>query len=539
MVVAHYLLSLSLLLAFLIPSALFLAAAFVSRRSPFGAACRVTSLTAGLAFLAVTVRAVSALTGDEAEDFELTIGSMLHGLVQLDVVSSAMLLLVCTLAVVVVRYSQTYLAGEPGLVRYSRSLLLTLAAVTTLVITNHLAFLVVAWLGTGIGLHNLLTFYRTRRQAVIVAHKEFLLSRIADMCFFASLVLIEAEVHSLHIDVVNAYADSHGSLAPRLHLATVLLVAGVLLKTAQVPFHGWMQQVMEAPTPVSALLHAGIVNIGGFVMIRLAPLMARAVLAQNILVGVGLVTAIVASLVMTMRVSIKVTLAWSTIGQMGFMLVQCGLGVWHLALLHLLAHSAYKAHSFLSAGSVVDAWRGSSLVKSPRPSLGFIAAAVAVLCVGAAPLYAGFHFSPLHASPSLGPLALALLLSFVPMIARALAAGKRTFWLAARFAVGATALYFALHAVVELTAPEISTQAESSFKWTVVVVGLVVLFIAQTIVQTNPGGRLAQFLQPHFFSGLYIDEWFTRMTFRLWPPRLDRPTAVSRGSAVSITREAR
>lgn len=538
--VAHHLLSLSLLVAFVIPSALFVAAAFVSRRSPFGAARDVTVLTVGLASLAITVRALSSLFGDEADDFELTIGSMVHGLVQLDVVSSAMLLLVCTLAVVVVRYSQTYLAGEPGLVRFSRSLLMTLAAVTLLVITNHMAVLVAAWLGTGIGLHQLLTFYRTRRQAVIVAHKEFLLSRIADMCFLASLVLMEAEIHSVHIDVVNAWAESHRSLSPPLHLATVLLVFGVLLKTAQIPFHGWMQQVMEAPTPVSAFLHAGVVNIGGFVMIRLAPLMARATIAQNILVGVGLLTAIIASLVMTMRVSVKLMLAWSTIAQMGFMLVQCGLGVWHLALLHLLAHSLYKAHSFLSAGSVVDTWRGASLVKSPRPSLKYMATALGVLAIGAAPLCVAFRLSPLHASPSLGPLALALGLSFVPMIARALAAGKPTYRLAARFTVGATALYFALHALIEVVAPSLDiADAASSFKWTIVVIGLIVLFIAQTIVQTSPSGRLARFLQPHFFSGLYIDEWFTRMTFRLWPPRLERPATVARGSAVSITREAR
>jgi NAD(P)H-quinone oxidoreductase subunit 5 len=217
---------------------------------------------------------------------------------------------------------------------------------------------IAAWLATGIGLHQLLTFYRTRRQAVIVAHKEFLLSRIADLFFFASVYLIESDVGSLHIDVVNQFVAARGGLTPGLHLATTLLVVGVLLKSAQLPFHGWMQQVMEAPTPVSALLHAGIVNIGGFVMIRLAPLMAHAPLAQWMLLLVGLATSIVASLVMTTRTSVKLILAWSTVAQMGFMLVQCGLGVWHMALLHLLAHSCYKAHSFLSSGGVVETWRG-------------------------------------------------------------------------------------------------------------------------------------------------------------------------------------
>src|SRR5262249_53480596 len=219
----------------------------------------------------------------------------------------------------VVRFSRTYLAREGGLERYVRSLLLTLASVTLLVISNHLGVVIAAWLATGIGLHQLLTFYRTRRQAVIVAHKEFLLSRLADLFFFASVYLIESDVGTLHIDVLNDFANTKGTLSPGLHLATTLLVVGVLLKSAQLPFHGWMQQVMEAPTPVSGLLHAGIVNIGGFVMIRLAPLMAHAPLAQWMLVVVGLLTAIAGSLVMTTRVTAKIILAWSTVAQMGFM----------------------------------------------------------------------------------------------------------------------------------------------------------------------------------------------------------------------------
>jgi NAD(P)H-quinone oxidoreductase subunit 5 len=119
----------------------------------------------------------------------------------------------------------------------------------------------------------------------------------------------------------------------------VLLVASAALKCAQLPFHGWLIQVMEAPTPVSALLHAGVVNIGGFLMIRLAPLMTQSEIAQTLLVICGCTTAVIAALVMTTRVSIKVALAWSTCAQMGFMLLECGLGAYPLALLHIVAHS--------------------------------------------------------------------------------------------------------------------------------------------------------------------------------------------------------
>jgi NAD(P)H-quinone oxidoreductase subunit 5 len=379
----------------------------------------------------------------------------------------------------------------------------------------------VAWFATDVGLHQLLTFYRTRRQAIIVAHKKFLLSRVADACFAFSLVFIGGEVGSLRIDVIAEFARTHGEITPPLQIAALLLVFGVLLKSAQLPFHGWMQQVMEAPTPVSALLHAGVVNIGGFVMIRLAPLMAHADLAQGILVGVGLFTTIIASLVMTTRVAIKMVLAWSTIGQMGFMLVQCGLGAWHLALMHLLAHSFYKAHSFLSAGSVVRQWRAAHLVHSPYALLWHLFAGAGVVCLAIAPFYVATALPTGHISSSIGPLAFVLGLSFAPMIGRALAAGRRAFVLAALLTLGATTSYFGWHVLFELIAPSINAGFEaSSLEWQIVVAGLVVLFIAQSIMQTNPNGKFSNWLQPHLLSGLYIDDWFTRVTFRLWPPAL-------------------
>jgi len=519
---SHDLLSLlPLVLAALVPACLVIAAFLISRqRSRFlTGATFVTTLTAALAALAVALHPLLYWAGYDPRT--TSPDSALHDVVQLDLVSDAMFLLVSTLALVVVRYSRTYLAGQRGLDRYARYLLLTVASVTVLVTSNHLLVLMVAWFATDIGLHQLLTFYRTRRQAIIVAHKKFLLSRLADACFVSSIVFIGSEVGSLRIDVVTAFAQQHDELSPPLQIATVLMVFGVLLKSAQLPFHGWMLQVMEAPTPVSALLHAGIVNIGGFVMIRLAPLMANADVAQGILVGVGLFTTIVASLVMTTRVAIKGVLAWSTIGQMGFMLVQCGLGAWHLALMHLLAHSLYKAHTFLSAGSVVQQWRAAHLVHSPPTTLWHLLGATLLVGVAVAPFYAATALVTGHASATLGPLAIVLGLSFAPMVGRALAAGRRALLLAALFTAGASAAYFGWHVVFELLAPEINAgRSESSLRWSIVVGGLVLLFLTQSILQTRPNGRFSNWLQPHLLSGLYIDDWFTRMTFRLWPPGL-------------------
>lgn len=111
---------------------------------------------------------------------------------------------------------------------------------------------------------------------------------------------------------------------------------------------------MEAPTPVSALLHAGVVNMGGFVLLRVAELIGLVPSAQWLLVIVGSLTAVLAGMVMLTRISIKVRLAWSTCAQMGFMLMEIGLGLYELALLHLVAHSLYKAYAFLSSGEAVE-----------------------------------------------------------------------------------------------------------------------------------------------------------------------------------------
>jgi NAD(P)H-quinone oxidoreductase subunit 5 len=133
----------------------------------------------------------------------------------------------------------------------------------------------------------------------------------------------------------------------------VALAAAVIVRTAHVPLQGWLLQVMEAPTPVSALLHAGVVNLGGFVLIRFAPLLEAVPAARALLVAFGLASALLAAFAMLTRISIKVRLAWSTVAQMGFMVLECGLGLYQMAALHLLGHSLYKAHHFLAASEVV------------------------------------------------------------------------------------------------------------------------------------------------------------------------------------------
>jgi NAD(P)H-quinone oxidoreductase subunit 5 len=299
---------------------------------------------------------------------------------------------------------------------------------------------------------------------------------------------------------------------------------------------------MEAPTPVSALLHAGIVNIGGFVMIRLGGMMLRLDAAQTLLVAAGTVTAVLAALVMTTRVSVKVSLAWSTAAQMGFMLLECGLGAYGLALLHLMAHSLYKAHAFLSSGSTVEQQVMRSMLPArPAPGLGrwFGAAIAGALVVGAVGAALGLQPSD---EPSLIPAGVILAIALAPLLARAsLANGWRPAALALGTGAGLTAIYAGWHQLFAGIVPPQSIGSTGELaRMGIVVTGFVILFTVQSIVSARPTGSLAKVLYPACYAGFYLDEIFTRLTFKIWPPQPApaEPTPAIRRGARPLERAA-
>jgi NAD(P)H-quinone oxidoreductase subunit 5 len=302
-------------------------------------------------------------------------------------------------------------------------------------------------------------------------------------------------------------------------VAGLLLAVGVILRSAQLPFHGWLIQVMEAPTPVSALLHAGIVNIGGVVLIRLAPMMSRLEAAQTLLVVSGTLTAVLAALVMTSRISVKVGLAWSTAAQMGFMLIELGLGAYGLALLHLVAHSLYKAHAFLSSGRVVEQQvLQSQLPSLPAPGLGrwIGAAALGMVLVAAVGRVAGLSIT----EPGLPAVGVILALALTPLFVNASLLGARPLATAVGLGVALTLLYAGWHTLFSSLVPSLGTGSTAEMvRVGLVVAGFLALFGVHTIVSSYPGGSLARALYPACHAGFYLDELFTRLTFKLWPPR--------------------
>lgn len=441
---------------------------------------------------------------------------------RIDMMGAAFLVMVNLISWIIVGFSHHYLAGEAGQRRYLSSLLMTLAGVNLIVLTNNVLVLATVWLLASLSLHKLLTFYPQRSQAVFAAHKKFIISRLADLCLFSAIALIAHATGSLEFNLIAAQVTSMPVLPFSLQIAALLLALTAMLKCAQLPFHGWLIQVMEAPTPVSALLHAGIVNLGGLLLIRFSFLMTHCAAAQIFLVVLGSLSAAIAALVMMTRISIKVSLAWSTCAQMGFMLMQCGLGMVELAALHVLAHSLYKAHAFLNSGATNARL---SLMTGTMQTVGLgrrIGAGLgAVLMVGLVAHLAGLTLAldqPLSALLVIVALALAPLLDL-----RATNPGQSTQLRFVFSALGLSVLYLTLHwlfaAGLQLSVPDQAGWMKLRVGWVLFV--FTALYLLQSLILARPAHALCRRLYPYFYAGLFLDDLFTRLTFRLWPVRTD------------------
>lgn len=281
--------------------------------------------------------------------------------VRLDAISVTLAILVAFVGWVVIRYARRYLDGETREGAFHGLTLAAIAAVLVLVQSGSLPVLVLAFAATGHILGQLLLFYPDRPEARRTTTKFTRVWVTGDAALVAATLLLWAAFGTVRIDDLVAVGPD---LPFTAHLAVALLVIAAALKTAAFPIHGWLTEVMEAPTPVSALLHAGIINSGGVLLITLAGLVQQSPGAMAALVILGGLTALFGALVMLTQSAVKTALAWSTIAQMGFMLLQCGLGLWALALLHIVAHSLYKAHAFLASGHAVQTVNG---LRKPGP----------------------------------------------------------------------------------------------------------------------------------------------------------------------------
>lgn len=294
--------------------------------------------------------------------------------IYLDAITITMGLLISFIGLIIIRYSHRYLDGDSHQGHFLKWMGFTLGSVLLMVLTGQLLVFAICWMMTSLGLHQLLTFYGDRKAGVVSAWKKFAISRFGDVMILSAIGLIYFSYESLSYAAVFAEAAERfasGAVPSGIDQCIgVLLALGAISKSAQFPFHTWLPDTMESPTPVSALMHAGIINAGGFLMIRMSPLVAPIGLAMLLLVVIGGVTAVMAATVAMSQTSVKRGLAFSTIAQMGFMILQCGLGAYSAALLHIVAHSIYKAYAFLNSGSVLEHRTGRSTLPSQSSEAG-------------------------------------------------------------------------------------------------------------------------------------------------------------------------
>jgi NAD(P)H-quinone oxidoreductase subunit 5 len=474
----------------------------------------LASLVAAIASvvqLAVGGAMTSPLIGLDVAGWEIGLSA------RLDALSVTMLGLVSFIGVIITRYSRNYLAGEPGQLRFTRWLLLTLAAVQLLVIAGNLVQLVLAWVLTSLALHRLLLFYPERQAARTAATKKFWSARVGDIALIGAAMSLARSFHTTDIaSILDAAANTPASLA----LPAGLIALAAMLKSGQFPSHGWLTEVMETPTPVSALLHAGIVNAGGFLVIRFADVMLTAPGALHMLAIVGGFTALIGAIVMLTQPSIKVSLAWSTVSQMGFMLLQCGLGAFSVATLHIVAHSLYKAHAFLSSGSVVDRVRANA---APHATLGMPVRpldALAGLAIAAASVIGIGHLfghSPASAPALLGLAAISVM-GIAMLVTQSLAGLTRKAMLgrALGLSLGITTLWFAAQsAAAALLAGTLPPVPQPDPLGLAVIALAVLSFALIALAQltaplwlTRPG---MQALRIHLANGLYANLIWNRL----------------------------
>ena len=446
--------------------------------------------------------------------------------------SSLMLLMVSFVGWVICRYSLRYLDGDAQQGNYFRWAAATIGAVSLMAIAGNLFMFAAAWVLTSFGLHHLLLYYPDRPGARRAAWTKFAISRLGDVALIAALILTYVNFQTLDLAALFAALDG-GS--PDTSLAQVptgvigwLFIAAAALKSAQFPFHSWLPLTMETPTPVSALMHAGIVNAGGYLLIRMSPLIVHAPSAMTMLAIVGAVTAVYGGVVMMTQSSVKQALAYSTIAQMGFMMLQCGLGAFTAAMLHLIAHSLYKAHAFLNSGSVVSqaaSMKAASMKvvepsgsqvdsASPQGSLGLLAVAAATLLVYlSASALLGFDFTK---KPGAFVFAFTLCLALMTWGWRVLRTGARPNVIGGLLSLAALCViymggYMAVTAVLGSAVPSAGFSSAAIAVNVAIALAFGGLLALHFTILRQGQPRWLEALRVHASSGFYVDAIYRRL----------------------------
>jgi len=292
---------------------------------------------------------------------DLTIGFDLH----IDHLTVVMLLVVTGVGFLIHIYSTGYMAHEEGYFRFFAYMNLFMFFMLLLVLAANYVVLFVGWEGVGLCSYLLIGFYYLKHSAAQAGKKAFIVNRIGDFGFMLGMFLLFRTFHSLDFHTVFEAASqpnvAHEGLGQFgvLTAACLLLFMGATGKSAQIPLYVWLPDAMEGPTPVSALIHAAtMVTAGVYVVARSHVLFLHSETAMYVVAIVGCATAFFAATIGLVQSDIKKVLAYSTVSQLGYMFLGCGVGAFSAGIFHLMTHAFFKALLFLSAGSVIHAMGG-------------------------------------------------------------------------------------------------------------------------------------------------------------------------------------
>ena len=369
-----------------------------------------------------------------------------------DPLSAVMVLVVTGVGFLIHIYSAGYMAHEEGYYRFFAYLNLFMFSMLTLVLANNFLLMFVGWEGVGLCSYLLIGFWYLKKSACDAGKKAFIVNRIGDFGFILGIFLTFWTFKSVDFHQVFAQApqQSHEAFGEVGILSTIciLLFIGAMGKSAQVPLYVWLPDAMEGPTPVSALIHAAtMVTAGVYMVARCNALFALAPTAMELVAVVGALTAIFAASIGLVQTDIKKVLAYSTVSQLGYMFLGCGVGAFGAGIFHLMTHAFFKALLFLGAGSVIHAMGGEQDIRKMGGLKDKIRTTWWTMLVGTVAI-AGFP-------------PLAGFFSKDEILWRTFSSGHRLLWLVGVLAAGMTSFYmFRMLILTFYGKPRMSAEVE-------------------------------------------------------------------------------
>jgi NADH-quinone oxidoreductase subunit L len=315
----------------------------------------------------------------------------------LDQLSLLMLGIITGVGFLIHIYSVGYMAHEDGYWRYFSYLNLFLFFMTVLVLAENYLLMFVGWEGVGLASYLLIGFYYDKKSAADAGKKAFVVNRIGDFGFLLGMFLLLSQFGSLSFYKIGADLTASPAMQGGILTAIALcLVVGACGKSAQIPLYVWLPDAMEGPTPVSALIHAAtMVTAGVYMISRTHGIFDRSPLALSVVAIIGAATALFAATIALVQTDIKRVLAYSTISQLGYMFLGCGVAAYSAAVFHLMTHAFFKALLFLAAGSVIHGLGGEQDMRKmgglwKKLPVTFGTMTMGVIAIAGIPPWAGF-----------------------------------------------------------------------------------------------------------------------------------------------------